>query len=194
MFPHSIRKDYWIPLVHAQFPTHLIANHIYKRLLDHRAWRLTTPPSIESLTLTKKRRNQLALNQVPEAIADLAHLTKGVQGRMILNWDRREEKDWATEWSKNIWHCKDGFMLKRGYRIKNYKFPTLKGAQRKKSSRVQGADKVLEPPRGWWGAKRQHKRIWTEMHAKFVKRHRPRIRRRKKANKPKLEKQRARVS
>ena len=113
---------------------------------------------------------------------------------MILNWDRREEKDWATEWSKNIRHCKDGFMLKRGYRIKNYKFPTLKGAQRKKSTGGQGADKVLEPPRGWLGAKRQHKRIWTKMHAKFVKRHRPRIRHRKKANKPKLQKQRARVS
>lgn len=137
----------------------------------------------------------MALNQVPEAIADLAHVTKSVRGLMILNWDRGEEKDWATEWSKNIWHSNDGFKLKRGYRVEDYKFPTLQDWQRKKLEGGQGEEKLPEPPRGWVYAKRQHKRIWTKMHAKFVKRFRPRIRHlKKKATKAKAQKQVARLS
>jgi hypothetical protein len=168
MFPAALRKDHWVPLVHAIFPTHLIANHIYKRLLDHRAWRLTAPTSPTQFSLTKKRRNQLALNQVPTAIADLAHVTRNLEGKMIMNWNRVEERDWAREWSENIWHCPQGFALKRGFRLEEYKFPQIDRDVRK-SLGWEGT-KEPEPPRGLKEAVKQHKTIWRKMHAKFLHR------------------------
>ena len=164
MFPVSLRKDYWVPLVHAVFPTHLIANHVYKRLLDYRAWRLTAPPSSTELVLSKKRRNQLALNQVPTSIADLAHVTKDVEGKMILNWNRPEERDWAREWSENIWHCPKGFQLKRGYRLEKYPFPKITQKVRKEL----GWDGTAEPPNNMTEARERHKNIWQTMHAKWL--------------------------
>ncbi len=164
MFPTTLRKDHWIPLVHAIFPTHLVANHIYKRLLDHRAWRLTSPPARNQLDKSKKQRNQEALNQVPTAIADLAHVTQNVDGKMILNWDRVEEKNWAKEWSENIWHCAKGFKLSRGYRLDGYKFPTIDKETRKEL----GWDGSDEPPRDLKDAVERHKTIWEKMHAKIL--------------------------
>jgi hypothetical protein len=82
--------------------------------------------------MPKKQRKQLELNQVPTAIADLAHVTSGLPGEMILNWDRVEEWDWASrEWSGNIWHCSKGFKLKRGNWIEGYMFPKLTEGARK---------------------------------------------------------------
>jgi hypothetical protein len=164
MFPFSLRKDHWVPMVHAIFPTHLIANHIYKKLLDYRAWRLTSPPALTQLSQSKKHRNQLALNQVPTAIADLAHVTREIEGKMILNWAHVEEKNWAKEWSGNIWHCAHGFMLKRGYRLEDYKFPKIGGNVR----RQNGWDGSMEPPGDLKEAVVQHKMIWEKMHAKTI--------------------------
>jgi hypothetical protein len=168
MFPPSLRKDYWTPLVHAIFPNHLIANHIYKRLLDHRAWRLTAPPSVDQLNIPKKRRNQLALNQVPTSIADLAHVTKDIQGKMIMNWHRFEERDWAREWSENIWHCPQGFALERGYRLEQYTFPQIDEDVRKQMGWEE--DPESEPPRNLEEARDQNKTIWQRMHAKWLSR------------------------
>lgn len=165
-FPFPLRRDLWVPLVHAVFPNHLTANHIYKRLLDYRAWRLTSPPSVNELHLTKKRRDQLALNQVPTAIADLAHVTKGVEGKMIMNWGRFEERDWAKEWSGNIWHCPQGFMLKKGFRLEEYKFPQITDEVRKEL----GWDGNGEPPRDMKEAREQHRTIWEKMHPKLRRR------------------------
>jgi Transcriptional regulation of mitochondrial recombination len=166
MFPMSLRKDHWIPLVHAIFPTHLIANHIYKRLLDYRAWRLTSPPSPSQLLLTRKRRNQLALNQVPTSIADLAHVTNDIPGRMIMNWDRFEEHGWAKEWNENIWHCNKGFSLKRGYKLTEYQFPKIDDEVREIMG-WEGSDE-MEPPTDLKEAVEQHKSIWEKMHAKWL--------------------------
>jgi hypothetical protein len=166
MFPTSLRKDYWIPLVHAIFPTHLIANHVYKRLLDHRAWRLTSPPAASQLILPQKKRNQLSLNQIPTAIADLAHITHDIPAKMILNWNRKEERDWAKEWSQNIWHCAQGFKLSRGYRLGEYKFPQIGKRVRKEL----GWDGTLEPPRDLKEAIGRSKEIWEKMHAKSIRR------------------------
>jgi len=166
MFPTTLRKDHWVPLVHAIFPTHLIANHIYKRLLDHRAWRLTSPPALSQLSKPKKERNQEALNQVPTSIADLAHVTKDIEGKMILNWDRVEEKNWAKEWSNNIWHCPQGFQLKRGYRIEGYRFPTID----QKVQHELGWNATGQPPRDLSEAVARHKAIWEKMHAKTLRR------------------------
>ena len=168
MFPLALRKDHWVPLVHAVFPTHLIANHIYKRLLDYRAWRLTSPPSPSVLTLTKKRRNQLALNQVPTAIADLAHVTRGIEGKTIMNWAHLEERGWAREWSANIWHSRQGFQLKNGYRLEEYKFPKITEEIRKEL----GWDGTEEPPSDLKEAKERHKTIWEKMHAKIIRKRR----------------------
>jgi hypothetical protein len=162
MFPVAIRKDHWIPLVHAIFPTHLIANHIYKRLLDHRAWRLTAPLEPSQLLITKKRRNQLSLNQVPTSIADLAHVTQNIDGKMIMNWDKLEQRDWARKWSRNIWHCPNGFNLKRGFRLEEYKFP--QPTKREKSK--WGWNGTNAPPKDLKAAVKKHNSIWQEMHAK----------------------------
>jgi hypothetical protein len=153
-----------MPLVHAQFPTHLIANHIYKKLLDYRAWRISSPPAVSELSKPKKQRNQESLNQVPTAIADLAHVTKDIDGKMILNWDRVEEKDWAREWSGNVWHTGKGFSLVRGYRIGAYEFPTIDEASRKKL----GWDGNAEPPRSLGEAIERHGTIWRTMHSKTL--------------------------
>jgi hypothetical protein len=165
MFPASLRKDYWVPLVHAVFPTHLVANHVYKRLLDHRAWRLTSPLAPDQLLLPQKKRNQLALDQIPTSIADLAHITRDIPGKIILNWNRAEEREWAKEWSKNIWHCTQGFNLRRGYRVDEYKFPRINGRVRKEL----GWDGTLEPPKNLKEAVEKHKQIWEKMHAKFIR-------------------------
>jgi hypothetical protein len=183
MFPLALRKDHWIPLVHVQFPTHLIANHIYKRLLDYRAWRLTSPPSQKELVMSKKHRNQLALNQVPTSIADLAHVTREIGGKMIMNWDRFEEREWAREWSENIWHCNKGFSLKRGYRIEAYKFPCIEDKVREE----KGWDGSMEPPRDLNMAWEQHKTIWEKMHAKWIQK-------RTSSRRPKLRKSKSRLS
>jgi hypothetical protein len=183
MFPLALRKDHWIPLVHVQFPTHLIANHIYKRLLDYRAWRLTSPPSQKELVMSKKHRNQLALNQVPTSIADLAHVTREIGGKMIMNWDRFEEREWAREWSENIWHCNKGFSLKRGYRIEAYKFPCIEDKVREE----KGWDGSMEPPRDLNMAWEQHKTIWEKMHAKWIQK-------RMSSRRPKLRKSKSRLS
>ena len=164
MFPQALRKDHWIPLVHAIFPTHLIANHIYKRLLDYRAWRLTSPPALNLLSFTKKKRKEPSLDQVPTAIADLAHVTKNVEGKMILNWDRMVEKEWARQWSNNIWHCGQGFNLKRGYKIAEYTFPRITEETRKEL----GWDGKNEPPIDLKQAVERHTSIWEKMHAKTI--------------------------
>jgi hypothetical protein len=114
--------------------------------------------------MSKKHRNQLALNQVPTAIADLAHVTHELEGKMILNWDRVEQRDWAREWSENIWHCAKGFKLKRGFRIEGYKFPKIE----EKTRRDMGWNGNLEPPRDLKEAVEQHKTIWEKMHAKQI--------------------------
>lgn len=161
MFPRTIRKDLWIPLVHAVFPDHLIANHIYKKLLDYRAWRLTSPPSTTQLLLTKKRRNAESKNQVPTSIADLAHVTQDVPGRMIMNWHHFEERHWATAWARNIFHSPQGFPLERGHKLEKYKFPKVTAGVRRKM-RWEGS--AGEPPRNFKEAMEQHTQIWGAMH------------------------------
>ena len=113
-------------------------------------------------------------------------MTKNLEGRMILNWDRPEEKDWAREWSANVWHSKEGFKSKRGYRIESYKYPTLQNWQRKKLGRNPAKEALPEPPRGLEEAKEQNERMWMKMHPKFAKRVKPKIKRIKQAKKPKL--------
>jgi hypothetical protein len=93
---------------------------------------------------------------------------------MILNWDRAEEKDWAREWSGNIWHCSRGFKLKRGYRIEGYEFPVVT----KEARRELGWDGSGEPPVDLKDAKEQHKGIWEKMHAKVVRKRMTAIQRR----------------
>jgi len=161
MFPRTIRKDLWIPLVHAIFPDHLIANKVYKNLLDYRAWRLTSPPSPKELLLSKKRRNAEARNQVPTSIADLAHVTQDVPGRMIMNWHHFEERHWARSWAKNIFHSPQGFPLARGYQIQNYKFPKITPGIRRKFS---WEGKEREPPRNFQEAMAQHTEMFASMH------------------------------
>lgn len=102
---------------------------------------------------------------MPTAIADLAHVTKPVDGKMIMNWYRGEEKDWAREWSQNIWHCSKGFLLNRGYKLEDYVFPKIPAQVREQ----RGWDGTLEPPRGLKKAKEQGKTIWERMHAKFIR-------------------------
>jgi hypothetical protein len=116
--------------------------------------------------MPKKQRKQLALNQVPTAIADLAHVTSGLPGKMILNWDRVEERDWAREWSGNIWHCGKGFKLKRGYRIEGYTFPKLTEGVRKEMEWKE--DEHAEPPVDLRSAVERSKLIWEKMHAKTL--------------------------
>jgi Transcriptional regulation of mitochondrial recombination len=164
MFPRTIRKDLWIPLVHAIFPDHLIANKVYKKLLDYRAWRLTSPPSPAELLLTKKRRNAEARNQVPTSIADLAHVTQEVPGRMIMNWARFEERRWARAWATNIWHSRQGFPLVRGYKLERYKFPKITVTVRRKMG-WEGEER--EPPCDLKEAMAQHTEIFRAMHRGF---------------------------
>lgn len=82
-----------------------------------------------------------------------------------MNWHRREEKDWAKEWSENIWHCSSGFVLSRGYKLDKYEFPNIPHYVRKQN-RWDGS---LEPPRDYKSAIERHKSIWEKMHAKFIR-------------------------
>jgi len=182
MFPLPLRKDHWIPLVHAIFPTHLIANHMYRRLLDHRAWRLTNPPSITQLALTKKHRNEQSKNQVPTSIADLAHITKEVPGRMIMNWDRMEERYWAKDWSSNIWHADAGFKLKKGHKLDSYKWPAIDNKVRRQMGWVGG----VEPPKDLAEARERSATIWKKMHAKQIRKAMAPLHRRKFRNPPEI--------
>jgi hypothetical protein len=144
------------------FPNHLIANNIFKKLIDHRLWRLTDVPAIEDLSKTKKRRKHEAMDQVPTSIADLAHVTRDLKGKVILNWDRFEERDWATVWNENIWHCNEGFRMRRGFRLDGYVFPSLTESVR--SSLEWEEDLENEPPADEEKAGQRHKEIWERLH------------------------------
>ena len=84
---------------------------------------------------------------------------------MIMNWYRGEEKDWAKQWSENIWHCSRGFVINRGYRLEKYVFPNIPEQVRKE----KGWDGNLEPPTDLKSAIERHKSIWEKMHAKFIR-------------------------
>ena len=163
----SLRKDHWIPMVHAVFPTHLVANHIYKRLLDHRAWRLTSPPSIDTLHLPRKQRNRLNLNQVPTSIADLAHVTHDLKSKIVMNWDRIEECEWAKSWNRNILHVDNGFNL-RGYKLDKYEFPKITDEDRKLMKWDRSGEG--EPPNTFKDAVTQSREIFKKMHPRVVRR------------------------
>lgn len=84
-----------------------------------------------------------------------------------MNWYRDEEKHWAREWSKNIWHCSKGWILNRGYKLEDYKFPNIPMSVRKE----RGWDGKLEPPRDLKKATEQSRGIWEKMHARFIRKH-----------------------
>jgi hypothetical protein len=103
-----------------------------------------------------------------------------IRGRMILNWDRYWERKWARSWSGNIWHCKRGFKLKRGYRVEGYRFPYLVGWRRKILGWGRWPKRgLLEPPRGFGEAKVRHKGIWMKMHERRVRKAVPSERKRR---------------
>ena len=91
-------------------------------------------------------------------------MTKNIEGKMIMNWERFEERNWATEWSSNVWHCKQGFQLKRGYRLEEYKFPMITEKVRKRMGWDRSRE--TEPPSNMKSAWEQHKSIWEKMHGK----------------------------
>jgi Transcriptional regulation of mitochondrial recombination len=193
MYPRKIRKDLWIPLVHAIFPDHLIANKIYKKLLDYRAWRLTSPPTPAQMLLSKKRRNAEAKNQVPTSIADLAHVTKEVPGRMIMNWHHFQERHWARGWAANIYHSPKGFDLVNGYKLQKYTFPKVTAGVRRK---LGWEESTGEPPRNLKEAVEQHTRIYGAMHRGMKRKRKVAVRRNAlvaKRGKPNLKKRAART-
>jgi Transcriptional regulation of mitochondrial recombination len=121
MFPVSLRRDHWVPLVHAQFPVHALARDVYNRLVTLRQWRLTSPTEPDTALPRKKDRNREGLNMVPTSVADLAHVTSRVKAKM--NWARGEERLWAREWGANVAHYGGGFDLDRGRKLGRYEFP-----------------------------------------------------------------------
>ena len=84
---------------------------------------------------------------------------------MIMNWYRGEEKNWARQWSENIWHCSKGFILNRGYKLTDYVFPKITDGVREE----KGWDGKMEPPRGFKKAMERHGGIWKRMHARFIR-------------------------
>ncbi len=120
--PPALRKDHWIPLLKARFPTPDITRGVYSRLLEYRTWRtsertdFTIPSTAQFKALRKSARARLFQDQVGVSIADLAAVAEGVDGPVEVSWLEEGDKGWAERWSGNVVHRQDLQVL-RGFRL-----------------------------------------------------------------------------
>ncbi|OLL24378.1 hypothetical protein NEOLI_004162 [Neolecta irregularis DAH-3] len=99
-----LRKDHWLPLVHARFSSPDPARAVYDILALYRARR-------------SKSLKTLPHCSIPHTVADLADALHIVTAPVDLLWASPDDKLYARSWPKNARHLPRTLALTRGFRL-----------------------------------------------------------------------------